>query len=330
MAMKPKVLLTRNLPRPGIDALTEHVDLEVNPIDGVMFHEEIKKRITDKDGLICLLTDTIDAEVIGSAPRLKIIANYAVGFNNIDLAEATKKGIAVTNTPDVLTETTADFTFGLLIAIARRIVEADLFLRDGRFEGWAPELMLGADVHGKILGLVGFGRIGKAVARRARGFGMRIVYHDARRLSDSVEKEHDVQFRSFKELLSEADFVSIHAPLTEQTHHLFSSEEFNLMKNTSYLINAARGPIVDEIALVKAINNKQIAGVALDVYESEPRVEPELLGMTNVILVPHIGSASTEARTKMALMVADNILAVFVKKKQPPNIVNTQIYRHTG
>lgn len=326
--MKPKVLLTRTLPRSGIDVLTKHIALEINPVDGVMPCAEIKKSIVDKDGLICLLTDKISDEMISGAPHLKIIANYAVGFNNIDVAEATERGIAVTNTPDVLTETTADLTFGLLIAVARRIVEADHFLREGRFVGWAPELMLGADVHGKVLGLVGFGRIGKAVAIRARGFGMRILYHDARRLPSSVEKENDVQYRLFTDLLSEADFVSIHAPLNEQTHHLFSSDEFNLMKNTSYLINAARGPIIDEQALVKAIEGGQIAGAALDVYESEPRVEPALLNMPNVVIVPHIGSASTEARTKMALMVADNIIAVLVKKMRAPNIVNPQIYRN--
>ncbi len=328
--MKPRVLLTRSLPETGMDALREHVDVEINPLDAVMPYDQIQTGVADKEGLVCLLTDTIDAEVIRGAPALKIIANYAVGFNNIDLSEATKRGIAVTNTPDVLTETTADLAFGLMIAVARRIVEADQFLRRRQFKGWAPELLLGTDVHGKVLGLVGLGRIGRAVARRAYGFGMKIVYHDLKRLSVSVEKEYSVEYRSFMQLLSEADFVSVHAPLTDQTHHLFSDRAFGLMKETSFLINAARGPIIDEKALVKAIINKQISGAALDVFEREPRVEPELLSMPNVVIVPHIGSASTEARTKMALMVADNIIAVLVEKKQAPNIVNGQIYTDSG
>jgi len=326
MNARPKVLLTRTLPAQGMDLLEGHCDLDVNREDRVMSREALKEKIKDKDGLICLLTDTIDAAIIARALRLKIIANYAVGFNNIDLVEASKRKIPVTNTPDVLTEATADLTFGLLISIARRIVEADRFLHAGRFKGWAPELLLGADIYGKILGIIGMGRIGRAVAKRARGFDMKIIYNDAQRLPATLESEYGAQYRTLRELLRESDFVSIHAPLNDRTHHLISDNEFRIMKNTAYLVNAARGTIVDEKALVKALEEKEIAGCGLDVYENEPSVAAELLHMPNALLVPHIGSASIETRAKMSLMVAENIVAVLVNHKRPANIVNPDIY----
>ena len=326
MNARPKVLLTRTLPAKGMDLLERHFDLDVNREDRVMSREALKEKVKDKDGLICLLTDTIDAAIIARALRLKIIANYAVGFNNIDLVEASKRKIPVTNTPDVLTEATADLTFGLLISIARRIVEADRFLHAGRFKGWAPELLLGADIYGKILGIIGMGRIGRAVAKRARGFDMKIIYNDAQRLPATLESEYGAQYRTLRELLRESDFVSIHAPLNDRTHHLISDNEFRIMKNTAYLVNAARGTIVDEKALVKALEEKEIAGCGLDVYENEPSVAAELLHMPNALLVPHIGSASIETRAKMSLMVAENIVAVLVNHKRPANIVNPDIY----
>jgi glyoxylate reductase len=326
MNARPKVLLTRTLPAQGMDLLEGHCDLDVNREDRVMSREALKEKIKDKDGLICLLTDTIDAAIIARALRLKIIANYAVGFNNIDLIEASKRKIPVTNTPDVLTEATADLTFGLLISIARRIVEADRFLHAGKFKGWAPELLLGADIYGKILGIIGMGRIGRAVARRARGFNMKIIYNDAHRLPIALENEYGAQYRTLGELLRESDFVSIHVPLNDRTHHLISDNEFRTMKNTAYLVNAARGTIVDEKALVKALEEKEIAGCGLDVYENEPNVTAELLHMPNALLVPHIGSASVETRAKMSLMVAENIIAVLVSHKRPANIVNPDIY----
>jgi len=326
MSERPKVLLTRVLPAKGMDLLEKHFDLDVNRQDRVMPRGALKEKIRDKDGLVCLLTDTIDAAIIARALRLKIIANYAVGFNNVDIIEASKRKIPVTNTPDVLTETTADLTFGLLISIARRITEAERFMCAGKFEGWAPELLLGADVHGKVLGIIGMGRIGRAVARRARGFDMNIVYNDARRLSGDLEREYGVQYRALSELLKESDFVTIHTPLNEETHHLISDDQFRLMKKTAYLVNAARGPIVDEKALVKALREQEIAGCGLDVYENEPSVAAELLQMPNALLVPHIGSASIETRAKMSLMVAENIIAVLVKGQRPSNIVNPNIY----
>lgn len=324
--LKPRVLLTRLLPQPGIDMLKKYVELEINSEDRVMPKEHIIDRVHDKDGLVCLLTDTIDAQIMDAGTVLKIIANYAVGYDNIDVEEATRRKIAVTNTPGVLTETTADLTFALILSVARRIVEADTFLRDGTFRGWAPMLLLGSDVYNKTLGIIGFGRIGRAVARRARGFNMKIMYYEPERLSPDIEEEYGVKYKNLNDLLQEADYISIHTSLNESTFHLISKREFSLMKKTAYLINASRGPILDEKALVTALKKKQIAGCALDVYEKEPVVEKELLTMPNAVLVPHIGSASHETRTKMAMMVAENVIAVLVNNARPPNIVNPVIY----
>jgi glyoxylate reductase len=326
MNKKSKVLLTRMLPAKGMALFNGKFELDINREDETMPREALKERIRDADGLVCLLTDNIDAAIIARAMRLKIIANYAVGYNNIDLVEATKRKIPVTNTPDVLTETTADLTFGLLISVARRIVEADRFLRGGKFKGWAPELMLGTDVHGKILGIIGMGRIGQAVAQRAQGFNMKIVYTDIQRMPVDQEEKYEARYRTLKELLEESDYVSVHAPLNEHTTGLLSVDEFRVMKKTAYLINVARGQIVDESALVAAIKNKEIAGCALDVYENEPSVGPGLIELPNVVLVPHIGSASIEARSEMAVMVANNIISVLADNKRPPNIVNPGIY----
>lgn len=324
---KPKVLVTRALPQQGMTLLEQNFELEVNPAGEAMPHASIIKGITDKQGLVCLLSDNIDAQIINGAPSLRIIANYAVGFNNIDVAAATRRGIPVTNTPEVLTETTADLVMGLLLSVARRIVEADNYLRSGRFKGWAPELLLGSDVHNKILGIIGMGRIGQAVARRARGFDMKVIYYDTRRLPVHVEAKYGVAFVGLEALLAGSDFVSVHAPLNKETHHLISTNELATMKNTAFLINAARGPIIDEQALVRALEAGEIAGCALDVYENEPAVASALLRMPNAVLVPHIGSASTEARTRMALMVVDNLVAVLQNNVRPPNVVNPEIYK---
>jgi glyoxylate reductase len=314
------------LPEKAMRLLDEHFYLQVNPDDRMMSRQMLSAGIRDKDGVICLLTDRIDAKIISSADRLKIIANYAVGYNNIDVDAASKRRIPVTNTPDVLTEATADLAFGALISVARRIVEGDRFVRSGKFTGWAPELMLGSDVHGKNLGIIGMGRIGQAVARRARGFDMRVLYHDVRRLLADGEKRLGSEYRTLGALLEASDFVTIHALLNEETEHLISVTEFRKMKNTAYLINIARGPIVDEKALVAALDNREIAGCALDVYENEPEVTPELLRMPNTVLLPHIGSASVETRTEMAMMAAGNVIAVLIENKRPPDIVNPEIY----
>jgi glyoxylate reductase len=319
-----KVFVTRILPGPAIEVLKQRCEVELNQEDRVISREELMRGVSGKDGLLCLLTDKIDAEVMDAAgPNLKVISNYAVGYDNIDVTEATRRGIAVTNTPGVLTETTADLTWAIMMAVARRIVEADNFLRTEQWKGWAPCLMLGHDVYGKTLGIVGLGRIGKAIARRAKGFDMRVLYYDTRR-DEQAERELGVAYVPLENLLRESDFVSIHAPLTEKTRHLIGEKELRLMKPTAFLVNVARGPLVDEAALIRALREKWIAGAALDVFEREPYVPPELIQMKNVVLVPHIGSASVETRSKMAMMAVENLLAV-LEGKIPPNLVNPEV-----
>lgn len=305
--------------------LREKCDIEVNPEDRVLTKAEIIEGIKDKDALLCLLTDTIDGELMDANLNLKVISNYAVGFNNIDVDAATQRGIPITNTPGVLTETTADFAWTLLMATARRIVEGDKFTRAGKYKGWGPMLLLGCDVYGKTLGIVGMGRIGQAMARRAIGFDMKVIYFDEYRLSQDKEKELGVEYMSFEEVIKTADFVSIHVPLMDSTHHLFKKEEFEMMKENAILINSARGPIVDEKALVEALKNKTIAGAGLDVYEDEPLLASGLAELDNAVLAPHIASATVETRTKMATMAAANVLAA-LEGKVPPNIVNKEVY----
>ena len=323
--MKPKIYVTRMLPQAGLDLLAEEYDVEVNPNDRVATREELLAGIQGKDALLALLTDTIDARLMDAEPRLKVISNYAVGFNNIDVAAATERGIVVTNTPGVLTETTADLAFALLTACARRIVEADKFMRAGKYEGWGPMLFLGRDIHGKTLGLVGFGRIGRAMAQRGRGFGMKILYNDAVSASQELERAYNAEYRELPDLLRESDFVSLHVPLLESTHHLISDAQFELMKTTAIVINTSRGPVVDEKALVRALKAGLISGAGLDVFEWEPQFEPDLERLANVVMVPHIASASVETRTKMATMAAENACAV-MRGEMPPNIVNPEVW----
>ncbi len=324
--MKQKILVTRMLPEPAIEMLKKYFEVEINPEDTIMPRKKLLKSIVDKDGLLCLLTDNIDKKVFALGKKLRIVANYAVGYNNIDIEEATRRKIPVTNTPGVLTETTADLAFALLMCVSRRIVEADNFLRKGKFVGWAPMLFLGNDIYGKTLGIVGFGRIGQAVAQRAKGFNMRILYYDLNRAKPEIEEKYSAKYTELEVLLKEADFVTLHVPLTKETYHLIGKKQLNLMKPTAYLINTSRGPVVDEKALVKALKEKKIAGCALDVFEKEPKVEPELIRMKNTVLVPHIGSATIETRTKMALMAAESIISVLIKNEKPKNIVNPEIY----
>jgi len=316
-----KVLLTREIPEAAMERLKKEVDLEYVSEETKLTKEEIIERVKDKDGIISMLDDPIDAVVINSAPNLKVISNYAVGFNNIDVKAATSRGIVVTNTPDVLTDATADLAWALLMAVARRIVEGDRYVRAGHFHCWGPKLMLGYELSGKTLGIIGMGRIGSAVARRAKGFDMRVVYHNRR--SREGEKDIGAEYVSFDRLISVSDFISIHAPLTEDTRHMLGEEEFKQMKKNCILINTARGPIVDEKALVRALKEGWIAGAGLDVYENEPYVSQELLSMDNVVLEPHIGSATYEARERMAEMVVDDCLAV-LKGRRPKNIVNIE------
>ena len=290
-----------------------------------MTRAELFEFIGDKDGLLCLLTDKIDRKFFEAASKLRAIANYAVGFNNIDVTEATKRGIPVTNTPGVLTETTADLAWALLMDVARRVSEGDRYTRAGRFKGWGPMLLMGGDVYGKTLGIIGMGRIGQAVAKRASGFDMTVVYSDVDSLPPDREKELNANRTDLETLLRESDFVTIHTPLTKETHHLIGDKQFSLMKPSAYLINTARGPVIDEEALAEALSKKKIAGAGMDVFEHEPKIEPELFNMDNVVLLPHIGSASVETRSRMAVMAAENLVAG-LRGEKPPNCLNPEIY----
>jgi glyoxylate reductase len=324
---KPKVYVTRELPERGLNIIKKHFDAEVWKEYAPPPKKVIIEKARNVDALATLLSDKIDAEVFDAAPKLKIVAQMAVGFDNIDVQEATKRGIYVTNTPEVLTDTTADFAWALLMAVARRVVEADKYVRTGQWKvGWHPSMLLGRDVHGATIGIVGAGRIGYAVAERAKGFKMKILYYDVIPRPE-MEKELNAKRVDLDTLLKEADFVSIHVPLMKETHHLINAEKLRLMKKTAYLINNARGPVVDEKALYEALKEGRIAGAGLDVFEQEPTpVDNPLLKLDNVVVAPHISSASYETRSKMAEMVADNLVAFFEGRK-PPNLVNTEVMK---
>ena len=325
--MPPKVLVTRRLPEGAMRALEESLDVECNPHDRVMTRPEILAAIKGKAGLLPLLTDRVDGELMDAAgPQLRVIANYAVGYNNIDVVAATARKIPVSNTPGVLTDTTADLAMALLLAVARRVVEADVYARAGKFQGWAPLLFLGSDVHHKTLGLMGLGRIGSAVARRAAGFEMRVLYHDPRRLDSGEEKRLNVRYADQDTVLRESDFVSLHVPLTPETRHLIGPAQLAQMKPTSFLINTSRGEVVDEAALAHALRTGRIGGAALDVFEREPEIEPALRGLPNVVIVPHIASASIETRTRMGLIAAENLAAALVRGERPPNCINPEVF----
>ncbi|MDI6754838.1 MAG: D-glycerate dehydrogenase [Thermodesulfobacteriota bacterium] len=324
--MAPKVLVTRIIPERPLALLKEKAEVSINLEDRAMPAEEMIVQLPGKVALLSMGGDPISAKVLEAGKELKIVANDAVGFNNIDLAAATRWKIAATNTPEVLTDTTADLTFALILGVARRVAEADRFVRAGKWVGWKPDLFLGSDIHGKTLGIIGFGRIGMAMAQRALGFNMPILYTDVRPIERSVEERYLAKFVSLKELLREADFITLHVALTPETIHLIGREELGMMKRTAFLINASRGPVIDEKALVEALKSGMIAGAGLDVFEEEPRVTPELLLMDNVLLLPHIGSATFETREKMALVAVNNILSV-LRGEIPPNILNPEIYR---
>jgi len=316
---KPKLFITRYIPEEAIKRLEEVFEVEIFPENRAITHEELKEKVKDIDALICLLTDNIDHEIIEAASNLKCISVYAVGYNNIDVEAATKHSIVICNTPGVLTETTADLAWALIMSCARRIVEADRFVREGKFQGWEPMLMLGNDIFGKTLGIIGMGRIGRAVAHRALGFDMKVIYYDPQVDPESLPSDYvSVDLTT---LCQNSDFISIHTPLTPKTRHLIGEKEFNLMKPTAILINTARGPIIDEQALISALKENKIASAGLDVYENEPVIPEELIKLSNVILLPHIGSASYETRTKMALLAAENAIAV-IEGKNPPARVN--------
>ncbi len=307
-----------------MERLASECFLKVNPHDRVMTRIELEEAIQDVDGLLPLLTDTIDSALIDKAPKLEVISNYAVGYNNIDLAHCTGKGIKVSNTPGVLTEATADLAWSLLMALARRLIEGDRYVREGRFRAWSPNLLLGQDVSNKKLGIIGLGRIGAAMARRAHGFNMRVLYFNRHRLSLEDEEKLKVSYRDLNELLKEADFITLHVPLTEDTRHLIGYEQLKLMKKRSYLINTSRGPVVDEKSLLRVLNEGGIAGAALDVYENEPDVTPGLARLDQVVLTPHIASATVETRLKMAMVAVENLLAG-LNGERMPDLLNTEL-----
>jgi len=321
-----KVYVTRPVFDQAVERLRREVDVELNGEDRILSKKELIERLRDKDGALTLLTDAIDLEVLESAPKLKVVANFAVGFNNVAIDSATKMGVVVTNTPGVLTETTADFAWTLLMAAARRVVEGDKFMRTNKSDWvWGPKMFLGYDVFGKTLGLIGLGRIGQAVARRAAGFNMRVIFHDSEPIPEQVVKDLGVTRLPLEELLRVSDFISLHVPLFPETHHLLNDRTFALMKPTCIVVNTSRGPIVDEKALVRALRDKKIAGAGLDVFEREPEIEAGLLELENAVIVPHIASASHETRLKMCMMAADNLLAV-LKGNRPPNLVNPEVW----
>ncbi|MEM3626583.1 MAG: glyoxylate reductase [Candidatus Bathyarchaeia archaeon] len=324
---RPKVYVTRELPERGLKIIKEHFDAEVWPEYAPPPKKVIIEKVKDADALASLLSDKIDAEVFDAAPKLKIVAQMAVGFDNIDVQEATKRGIYVTNTPEVLTDTTADFAWALLMAVARRIVEADRYVRSGQWKvGWHPMMLQGRDVYGATIGIVGAGRIGYAVAKRATGFNMKILYYDVIPRPE-MEKELGAKRVDLDTLLRESDFVSIHVPLMKETYHMINAEKLKLMKKTAYLINNARGPVVDEKALYEALKEGRIAGAGLDVFEQEPTpVDNPLLKLDNVVVAPHISSATYETRSRMAEMVAENLVAFFEGRK-PPNLVNPEVMK---
>lgn len=319
-----KIYITRKIPDKGINLLKEKgYEVDISEKDGVLIKDELKTALKAKeyDAVLCLLTDNIDAEIFDAVPSAKIFANYAVGYNNIDVKEAKKRGVVVTNTPGVLTEAVAEHTVAMILTAVMRIAEGDRFTRAGKYEGWAPELLLGMSLNGKTLGIVGAGRIGSIVANiMKRGFGMNIIYFDIKR-NEEFEKATDGKFyENLEDVLKLSDIVTLHVPLLDSTRHLINKERLEIMKRTAYLINTSRGPVVDENALVEALRKGVIAGAGLDVYENEPKLADGLVELQNVVLTPHIASATEETRQKMSEMSAQNIIAFF-EGKTPPNIV---------
>ena len=322
---RPKVLATRPLFPAAQEILNANCEVDYWTEPERISKEELFRRVSDKEGLVCLLTEKVNEELLAVAPKLRIAANVAVGYDNITVADCTKRGVAATNTPGVLDETTADFAWTLLMAVARRLGEGEALARSGNWKNWDLDQLVGTDVWGKTLGIVGFGRIGRAVARRASGFQMKVIYTDAVRPAEEVEKELKVEFRGMNALLAESDFISVHVPLLPETRGLFDLPKFHRMKPTAFLINTSRGPVVDEAALVAALESGKIAGAGLDVYENEPFIHPGLK-RANVVLAPHIASASLETRTKMACIAAENVVALFTGQR-PPNVLNPEVLK---
>lgn len=323
---KPKIFVTRSLPLPAEEIVNQNFDAEFSREPSGISRLDLLDHVAGKDALICQLTENVNQELLDAAPNLKIASTVSVGYDNIDVPACTRREVVVTNTPGVLDDTTADFAFTLMLAVARRVVEGDHFVRSGQWAGWNIDQFIGADVWGKTLGILGFGRIGKEVARRAHGFKMRVLYNNTKRADAAAEKEFHAEFVDLDMLFRESDFISIHTPLSRSTRHLVSKIHFAQMKPSAFLINTSRGPVVDEGALNDALEKQIIAGAGLDVYEHEPKVHPGLIGRHNVVLAPHLGSATAETRTKMAMMAAMNASALF-QGKLPPNALNPEAFK---
>jgi lactate dehydrogenase-like 2-hydroxyacid dehydrogenase len=324
--MKPSVLVTKRVYPEAIELLKQHAEVEYIDSDDGLPAGELARLAPGRDAIVSQLTDKFDAARIDTLDGVRVISNVAVGYDNVDVAAATRKGILVTNTPDVLTDTTADLAFALLLAAARRLIEGHRFVLSGNWRRWEIDLLAGQDVHHRTLGIFGMGRIGQAVARRAAGFSMRIIYNDLRRAPEQVERELGLEFVDAGRLLQEADFISLHVPLMESTRHLIGAPELRKMKRTAILVNTSRGPVVDEAALAEALSEKIIGAAGLDVFEREPQVHPVLLELDNVVLAPHIGSASVATRLKMCMLAAENAVAA-LRGRRPPNLVNPEAWK---
>jgi lactate dehydrogenase-like 2-hydroxyacid dehydrogenase len=324
---RPKVLVTREIPREAIQILKEYCDVEINPYDREMTRRELLESVSGKDGVLCLLTNIIDEEVLDAAGKqCKVFANYAVGYNNIDINGATKRGIAITNTPGVLDNATADLAWALLFAVSRRIVEGDAYVREGNFTAWSPTLLLGRDISGKTLGIIGAGRIGSNFGKKAKAFDMKILYTGTKP-NQGFEEETGAKFVEKDTLLKDSDFISVHVPLSASTEHYIGEREFDKMKRTAVLINTSRGPVIDEKALVQALKEKKIWGAGLDVFENEPELAAGLTELENVVIVPHIGSATIETRVNMGIMAAKNIIQV-LQGEIPDHCINPEVFQH--
>jgi len=325
VAAQLKIFVTRPLPPPVLELLAARCELRLHAEDDAIATDRLAEACREVEGLV-VCGARVPESVLVQAPALRVVANVGVGYDNVDVTACTRRGILVTNTAGVLEETTADLAFSLLLAVARRIVEGDRYVREGRWKEWEWGLLWGAEVWRKALGIYGFGHIGQAMARRGRGFSMRILYHSRHRASEAVERELGAQYVDRETLLRESDYLSLHVPLTPENRHLIKAEDFRRMRPTAFVINAARGPVVDEEALVAALRVRAIAGAGLDVFEAEPRIHPALLGLPNVVLMPHVGSATGETRLKMAMLAAENLLAA-LEGQRPPNLVNPEVLR---
>ena len=319
---RPKVLITRPIQQSVIDLISQHCDVQVHLVDEPMPPELLASAMRDVDGVMPAGV-RISKEIIDAAPRLRVVSNIAVGYDNIDLEACNRRHILVTNTAGVLTEATADLAFALILAAGRRVAEGDRYVRGRHWKQWQWNCLWGTEMHGKTLGLYGFGRIAQATARRGRGFSMRILYHARHRVAASIENEFAAELVDREILLRQSDFLSLHVPLTAETHHAIGAPEFALMKPSAFIINAARGPVIDEEALVQALQAGRLAGAGLDVFENEPQVHPELMAMDKVTLMPHVGSATAETRMRMALLASENLLAA-LRGERPPNLVNPE------